>query len=95
MHIKPIRSLTFFSVVVFKASSGNIARIGVWSSVVPFQSPSTYDTVNASDVLKLYTSDGRDDSVKICNGIGACDFKTGSCTCPYVRFYGIYASLPQ
>ena len=67
---------------IFKAQAGNIPRIGLWSSVVGFKNPSYFNSVNATKVLTLKTNDGRDDNMKVCNGIGQCDFATGNCLCP-------------
>eukprot|EP00601_Ochromonadales_sp_CCMP2298_P000370 CAMPEP_0173180592 /NCGR_PEP_ID=MMETSP1141-20130122/6800_1 /TAXON_ID=483371 /ORGANISM="non described non described, Strain CCMP2298" /LENGTH=1152 /DNA_ID=CAMNT_0014103457 /DNA_START=210 /DNA_END=3668 /DNA_ORIENTATION=- len=69
--------------MVITGLSGNAPRIGVWSSVVKDKSPEAYDSVNSSSVLRLTTSDGRDDHVKLCNGIGKCDYATGQCGCPF------------
>ena len=68
---------------VFKSQAGNVPRIGLWSSVVGYKNPSSFNSVNASSkLLSLKTNDGRDDNLKICNGIGDCDFTTGTCLCP-------------
>lgn len=69
--------------IIFKGSSGNAPRLGIWSSVVYNEEPSYYATTNTSGVLTLITNDGRDDHLKICNGVGRCDYSTGACTCPY------------
>ena len=58
---------------------GNLPRLGLFSSVQR-SSAARYgsSTANASSaVLSLSTSDGRDDHVKLCNGIGRCDFSSG------------------
>lgn len=47
--------------------------------------PLIYTTENAT-VLSLVTNDGRDDSVKMCNGIGTCDYSRGVCMCPDVSY---------
>jgi hypothetical protein len=69
--------------LIFKGMSANAPKIGLWSSVVRQKTPYYYSTSNTSDVLTITTNDGRDDSVKLCNGIGRCDFTVGRCTCPY------------
>ena len=69
--------------IVIKASAGNMPRLGLWSSVVPYAHPGHYSTDNTSNVLYLSTADGRENSVQLCNGIGTCNFKTGVCDCPY------------
>ena len=32
-------------------------------------------------VLKISSQDGRDEHIKECNGVGACDYNTGMCKC--------------
>ena len=69
--------------IIMHASMGNLPRLGLYSSVelsVSTHSPvSAYSTANAtSAVLSLTTSDGRDDHVKLCNGIGECDFTSAT-----------------
>lgn len=65
--------------ILMHASMGNLPRLGLFSSVVR-SAAARYgsSTANASSaVLSLSTSDGRDDHVKLCNGIGRCDFSSG------------------
>ena len=65
--------------ILMHASMGNLPRLGLFSSVVR-STAARYgsSTANASSaVLSLSTSDGRDDHVKLCNGIGRCDFSSG------------------
>jgi hypothetical protein len=69
--------------LVFQAQLGNVPRIGVWSSVSDSVSPAYYSTLDTVDVLRVVTDDGRDDNVKLCNGIGKCDFSSGQCACPF------------
>lgn len=69
--------------ILFQGNQGNAPKLGLWSSVVFNKVPDYYTTSNTSDILTLLTNDGREDSVKLCNGIGKCDFSTGFCTCPY------------
>lgn len=66
---------------IFNAQTGNIPRIGLLSSVVGYKTPSTFSSTNTT-ILTLKTYDGRDEDVKICNGVGKCDFATGICSCP-------------
>jgi len=67
----------------FAAEAGNFPRIGIWSSVVGYKNPSTYKSINATaNILTIKTNDGRDDNIKLCNGIGKCDFRSGVCQCP-------------
>lgn len=68
----------------FRGSAGNAPKIGLWSSVQLGQNFAYYTTNSSqNDPLRLVTNDGRDDHVKLCNGIGKCDFSTGICTCPF------------
>lgn len=69
--------------LVFTAQMGNVPRIGLWSSVAGQNQPDLYRTENTTNVLRIATSDGRDDNVKLCNGIGSCDYSTGNCRCPF------------
>ncbi len=56
---------------IFQAAMGNVPRLGLYSSVVQRREPLFYNTSdNTSAVLTLRTNDGRDDHVKLCNGIG-------------------------
>ena len=72
----------------FDAQAGNIPRIGLWSSVVGLRNPSIFTASNTtSTILSLKTHDGRDDNIKVCNGIGQCDYSTGQCVCP--KGYGL------
>jgi len=70
--------------ITFKGSSGNLPRLGLWTSIERGNKQIFYSTSNTTDVLTLSTSDGRDDNVKLCNGVGKCDFSSGTCSCPYV-----------
>lgn len=71
--------------IVFRGSSGNAPVIGLWNSVVRGANGDLqyYSTNNTEDVLRVITNDGRDEHVKLCNGIGKCNFATGICECPY------------
>eukprot|EP01033_Poteriospumella_lacustris_P009717 gene9717-6954_t len=69
--------------IVFRGALGNAPRIGLWPSVEYGQTIEYYRTNATYAPLTLITHDGRDDHVKLCNGIGKCDFDTGVCTCPY------------
>jgi hypothetical protein len=70
--------------IQFRAAMGNVPRIGLVSSVVfaASSNPALFSSSNAS-ALSLTTSDGRDDHVKQCNGIGRCDFSSAVCACPF------------
>jgi hypothetical protein len=69
--------------ITFHASAGNIPPLGLWTSVVDQQTPTYYSTNRTASVLKIVTNDGRDDKMKLCNGIGRCNFQTGICQCPF------------
>lgn len=73
-------------VVYFQAASGNIPRVVFFGSVDSFSSPLSttyrYMSGNASNTLTMSSTDGRDSSLKLCNGIGKCDHNTGTCICP-------------
>ena len=66
----------------FDAQYGNVPMLMVWSSVVSTNDPSVYTTA-ATNVLTISTNDGRDENVKLCNGVGKCNFATGQCSCPF------------
>ena len=72
--------------ITFKAQAGNLPRLGLWSSIVQAKLPSIVNTFNTTGVLYMTYPDGRDDTLKLCNGIGTCDFDTGLCNCPHVRY---------
>ena len=71
------------SSIIFQADMGNVPLMGLWSSVVSYSEPANYRTENTTKVLKIISNDGRDDNLKLCNGIGTCDFSTGQCRCPF------------
>jgi hypothetical protein len=77
-----IANLNLNLTITFTAPFGNVPQIGLWSSVVDQKSPTYYSTNRTEGILTLLTDDGRDDNVKLCNGIGKCDFSTGVCKCP-------------
>lgn len=52
------------------ADYGNVPRLVLYSNVVNLTTPSFYRSNGSSTVLTLITDDGRDDHVKLCNGIG-------------------------
>jgi hypothetical protein len=70
--------------LIFNASVGNVPKIGLWISLLESSHPYFYTSTNTSDVISLSVSDGRDDSVKLCNGIGTCNSASGVCSCPMV-----------
>jgi hypothetical protein len=71
--------------LTFKGPLGNAPRLGLWTSVV---NPSTstlsnlpnffYSTQNTSTTLRLITNDGRDDGVRLCNGVGKSSVRSSS-----------------
>lgn len=67
----------------FTAQMGNVPLVQVWSSVVDYYRPTYYSATNTSGVLRMTSNDGRDDNLKLCNGIGTCDYSTGLCRCPF------------
>ena len=79
--------------IVFRAPIGNVPRLGLWSSVVAAQPSYLKDNqyldyystnmTSAAGPLYLSTDDGRDDNIKLCNGIGFCNFTTANCQCPH------------
>jgi hypothetical protein len=69
--------------LTFTAQMGNVPLVELWSSVVSRNEPAFYSTNSTASVLRIRTDDGRDDNLKLCNGIGTCDFSTGQCRCPF------------
>jgi hypothetical protein len=70
--------------IVFQAQYGNVPQLQLWSSVVRDKgSPMYYSTVNTTNVLTLGKVGFSDDDVKLCNGIGKCDFTKSVCQCPF------------
>ena len=72
------------TIIRLNAQSGNIPRLGLWTSVVGNYNPNSFTTANSTNPLVLIVQDGRDDSVKLCNGLGKCDFTSGVCLCDVV-----------
>ena len=69
--------------ITINAPFGNVPTIRLLSSVVTTTTGSMLSTADASLPLKITTNDGNSANVKLCNGVGRCDFTTGTCTCPY------------
>lgn len=73
---------------LFEGKLGNAPTIGVWSSIVPATNPATFssddsDIAYSSSILRVYQlNNGRDDAIKICSGIGTCNYETAQCECP-------------
>lgn len=70
--------------IVFKAHSGNLPSLQLMASAVNRENLATYSTDNMTFVMRLYTLDGREEGVDVCNGLGGCDYATGTCKCNYV-----------
>eukprot|EP01039_Chlorochromonas_danica_P005160 gene5161-5678_t len=70
-------------VITLRGDSGNAPRFGLVSTVGKgYWSHNVYDSTNTTaEVVYLVSNDGRDDHVKLCNGLGKCDFSTGVCSC--------------
>ena len=68
--------------ITINAPFGNVPTIGLLSSVVT-TTGATLSTADATLPLKITTNDGNSANMKLCNGIGRCDFTTGICKCPY------------
>ena len=69
--------------LTMEAPFGNVPLLGLWASVFFSGIENYYSTNSTSNLLTISTNDGRADNVKICNGIGECDFASGVCTCPF------------
>ena len=73
--------------ITFRSAYGNVPQLQLWSSVIKgptAQSLVYYSTTNSTDVLTLTKNGGKEDTVKLCNGIGKCNTQTATCQCPYV-----------
>lgn len=69
--------------ILFQSQFGNVPQLQLWSSVGQGSgSLSYFNAANATAVLS-FKGIG-DDNVKLCNGIGKCDFTTSTCLCPFV-----------
>eukprot|EP01038_Epipyxis_sp_PR26KG_P007810 gene7810-10608_t len=69
--------------ILLHAPFGNVPSLGLWSSVTNQKSPKYYSTTNSTRSIYITTNDGSNRYVKLCNGIGECDFTSGTCKCPY------------
>lgn len=77
---------------VFNGPLGNMPIMEIWSSIVatPQANPATFSSEDSdpaypysSGVLHVYSPQtGRNDALKICSGIGTCNYETASCECP-------------
>jgi len=77
---------------LFDGPLGNVASMEVWSSVVATATanPATFSSEDAdsayaypSGVIQVFSPQvGRSEALKICSGIGTCNYETASCECP-------------
>jgi hypothetical protein len=86
--------------IVLKGPIGNLPSFTLVSSAVSDGSLTVYtapdDTSDPSTrILQLYTLDGREEGVKVCNGLGHCNNKTGKCECAYVSPPPLPTPSPQ
>lgn len=77
--------------IILKGPIGNLPSFTLVSSAVADGSLTVYtapdDTSDPSSrILQLYTLDGREEGVKVCNGLGRCNNK-GKCECAYVSSF--------
>jgi hypothetical protein len=75
--------------IVLQGPIGNLPSFTLITSGVSDNTLSVYVAPeNTSDtstrILSLFTSDGRDEGVKFCNGLGKCNSQTGKCDCAFV-----------
>jgi hypothetical protein len=72
--------------LIMTGSIGNAPRLEIISSVVKEKNPTEFDTRNSTNgaLVGIVTPDGRDEFLKLCNGVGTCNFATGECSCPWV-----------
>lgn len=72
--------------IEFLAPMGNLPRLEIISSAVKGADKYFYDTVDITtdEVFTVLSDDGRNEGVKICNGVGTCDYSTGNCICDFV-----------
>jgi hypothetical protein len=79
--------------IVFKAHAGNLPSLQLMASAVNREDLTMYSTDNMTFVMRLYTTDGREEGVEVCNGLGTCDYSTGKCTCSYVSTHYVMWSV--
>jgi len=68
--------------ITINAPFGNVPPIGLYSSVVT-TSGSSLSTADTATPLTISTNDGNSVNMKLCNGVGSCNFQTGVCKCPF------------
>ena len=69
--------------IVMKGPMGNLPRLELFSAAHSKNTENVFTTDNFTSLMKIYSNDGRDDAVAECNGVGTCDYSTGTCECPY------------
>lgn len=73
---------------VFTGPLGNAPTMGISSSVAIANNPTSYDTdsvafTSTAAALRIVANPhGRNSNVKLCSGIGTCNFYNAECTCP-------------
>lgn len=70
--------------IIFKSHSGNLPSLQLYTAAVHRIDRSVYSTENMTWTMQLFTEDGRNGGVSVCNGLGTCDYSTGTCSCNYV-----------
>ncbi len=60
----------------------------------PLVSPDD-SSLPGSRVLSLFTHNGRDDGIRVCNGLGRCDEVSGKCHCQYVSLFFSFCNFLQ
>mmetsp|Transcript_3943 Transcript_3943/g.6672 ORF Transcript_3943/g.6672 Transcript_3943/m.6672 type:complete len:1204 (-) Transcript_3943:99-3710(-) len=69
--------------IVMKGPQGNLPRLELFNAAHSKNDENIFTTENFTQLMKIYSNDGRDDAVAECNGVGTCDYNTGTCECPY------------
>lgn len=82
--------------IVLRGPIGNLPSFTLITSGVSDKSLDIYTSPdNTSDtstrILKLFTNDGRNLGVKMCNGLGKCNYELGKCECAYVCSVNYFA----
>lgn len=72
------------STISFQASFGNVPQLQVLLSPLNFNKLDSIASTNDSNYISIISFSGQDSEMKICNGIGTCDYSSGQCICPYV-----------
>ena len=77
--------------IYYNTSSGNYKQAQISSNSEFTQLYINQYTINANrynsstrSVLQLLPGDNRNDNIQLCNGVGKCNFQTGTCSCPFV-----------